>query len=156
MQVKSRVGLSMEECKDLKKARVCVMKGERNNNTVQYIPGSHTIPVCLKVFKSKDIQDTNGCSEVGLWLEYGSIDFPHNPNKKSAIDALDECITHICCLTMAQMGYLRLKRVQLEINNAIIINYTFIILKLKCTNKGYFQMIDMQYIQYLYKKFSLP
>ena len=56
------------------------------------------VPVLVKVFKTEDIEYTDGGSVVSgvrLFLEDGFVDLFHQPHKHTTIDALDKGISYI-------------------------------------------------------------
>lgn len=57
-------------------------------------------PVCLEIFKAKDIKNSNGGSLSGLGFIDGSVDFADYPNEESSIDTFHKGITNICGLTV--------------------------------------------------------
>lgn len=67
------------------------------------------LPVCFKVFKAKDIENTNGGSGATLGFVNGGVDLAHDPDEEPPIDTLDEGISDVCGLAVTQMGYLRTK-----------------------------------------------
>jgi hypothetical protein len=56
------------------------------------------IPVLCEIFKSENIKNTDGFAvmpRTRFWLEDSFVDFVHNPDEHSAIDAFHESITDI-------------------------------------------------------------
>lgn len=57
-------------------------------------------PVCLEIFKAKDIKNTNGSSLCRLGLIDGSIHLAYYPNEESSINTFNKGITNIGGLTV--------------------------------------------------------
>ena len=56
------------------------------------------LPVCVKVFKSEDIEDSDGFAVVGRGLfgtVDGSVDLVYDPDEHSAVDPLDARVSHV-------------------------------------------------------------